>query len=98
VLASDIPPHQQLIGEQRGMLFKMGEVDSCMRSLEWAINHPQDLAVMAKSAQTYVDTYYNWDNITSENLQLYTTLCNSPNPLSTSDYNSNRPTGAFGRK
>jgi glycosyltransferase involved in cell wall biosynthesis len=98
VLASDIPPHQQLIGEQRGMLFKMGEVDSCMRSMEWAINHPQDLAVMAKSAQTYVDTYYNWDNITSENLQLYTTLCNSPNPLSTSDYNSNRPTGAFGRK
>ncbi len=98
VLASDIPPHQQLLNEQRGILFKAGDVDSCVHSLDWAIHHPQEVALMAQSAQKYVKTYYNWDHITAENLKLYTTLTNSSNPLSTSNNISSRPTEIFGRK
>ena len=98
VLASDIPPHQQLLNEQRGVLFKAGDVDSCVHSLDWAINNPQEVALMAQSAQKYVKTYYNWDHITAENLKLYTTLTNSSNPLSTSNNISSRPTEIFGRK
>lgn len=89
VLASNIPPHQQLIGDQRGMLFQAGDVDSCIRCLDWAIHHPQELEVMAKTAQSYVETYYSWEHITSENLKLYTTLSNQ---------SSSKPTGAFARK
>ncbi len=81
VLASDIPPHQQLIGDERGMLFKTGDVEDCLRRLDWAIHHPQELEVMAKNAQNYVEDNYNWDHITSENLKLYTEISNSPNIL-----------------
>ncbi len=98
VVASDIPPHQQLLDEQRGVLFKTGDVDSCIRSLDWAIHHPQEMTVMAKNAQNYVQAYYSWERITADNLQLYTTLCNSPDSLGKPDYNSRIPTEACGRK
>ncbi|BAU66441.1 Glycosyl transferase, group 1 [Stanieria sp. NIES-3757] len=71
VLASDIPPHQQLIGEDRGMLFKAGEIDSCHHALENAIASTQKLAQMAQKAQAHIKTYYNWEKITAENLALY---------------------------
>lgn len=74
VLASDILPHQQLIDSQRGMLFAAGDRISCIRSLDWAIHHPTELAVMAKNAQRYVQQYYSWDHITSETLTLYKTV------------------------
>lgn len=77
VLASDIPPHQQLLNEQRGTLFQAGNVESCMRGMDWAIHHPQEIAVMAKNAKNHVDTYYTWENITAENLKLYATISNS---------------------
>ncbi len=78
VLASNIPPHQQLISGKRGVLFEAGSVDSCMKSLDWATNHPQELAVMAKDAQKYVQLNYSWERITSETLKLYKTLVCQP--------------------
>lgn len=81
VLASDIPPHQQLINNGRGMLFEAGNVNSCVKSLDWAVNHPQELAVMAKNAQKHIQNNYSWDRITSETLKLYTTLLKSPAPV-----------------
>lgn len=71
ILASDIPPHQQLINGERGMLFESENLDSCINSLHWAIHHPQQLAVMAKNAQRYVQMNYNWNRITADNLKLY---------------------------
>ncbi len=74
VLASNIPVHRQLIGKQRGMLFPVGDVKACVQSLDWAIHHPQELAVMAKEAQEYIKTYYNWDDIASRTLKVYDQL------------------------
>ncbi|MFQ4140935.1 glycosyltransferase family 4 protein [Chlorogloeopsis sp. ULAP02] len=78
VAASDIPPHEQLIGRERGMLFETGNLNSCIRSLDWAIHHPTEMTAMAKNAQKYVQLNYSWDRITSETLKLYTNLLNSP--------------------
>ncbi|TBR58052.1 glycoside hydrolase [Westiellopsis prolifica IICB1] len=78
VLASNIPPHQQLICAGRGMLFEAGNLNSCIRSLDWAINHPRQMAAMAENAQKHVQLHYGWDHITSETLKLYTTVLNSP--------------------
>ncbi|MBN3878581.1 MULTISPECIES: glycosyltransferase family 4 protein [unclassified Nostoc] len=78
VLASDIPPHQQLINGGRGMLFECGNLDSCINSLDWAIHHPQQLAAMAKNAQKYVQINYNWDRITADNLRLYGEISGLP--------------------
>jgi len=74
VLASDIPVHKQLVGKERGILFPVGDVKSCVSCLDWAIHHTHELAAMAKNAQEYVQTYYNWDDITTRTLNLYTTL------------------------
>jgi glycosyltransferase involved in cell wall biosynthesis len=74
VLASDIPVHKQLIAHKRGMLFIVNDQDSCARSLDWALHHPQELAVMARNAQEYVETYFNWDDITTNTLRFYQEL------------------------
>lgn len=71
VMASNIPVHQQLIGQDRGLLFSVGDVKSCRHRLDWALHHPQELTVMAKNAQQYVQTEHNWDTITTETLNLY---------------------------
>ncbi|WP_081403146.1 glycosyltransferase family 4 protein [Scytonema hofmannii] len=78
VVASDIPPHQQLIGEDRGMLFEAGNVDSCIRSLDWAIHHHDKIKLMGNKAQKYVQQNYSWERITTENLKLYETLSGLP--------------------
>ena len=86
VLASDIPAHRQLISGGRGMLFQAGDLDSCVRCLDWAIHHPQELAAMAGNAKRYVQVDHNWNHITNETLKLYTTLSTSVDPLATPVY------------
>ena len=76
VLASDIPAHCQLIGNDRGMLFKAGNVDDCCRSLEKALSQPEELALMAENAQDNVKVNYNWKKITYDNLSLYAKIAN----------------------
>lgn len=77
VVASDIPPHQQLLAGGRGMLFQSGNLDSCIHSLNWAIDNSQKLSAMAKDAQNYVQAKYNWNYVTTETLKLYASLCRS---------------------
>jgi len=60
------------------MLFQAGDVDSCVRTLDWAIHHPAELATMARSAQRYVQANHSY-HITTETLRLYKTLSTSPN-------------------
>jgi glycosyltransferase involved in cell wall biosynthesis len=80
VLASDIPPHHQLVGDDRGVLFTAGNLESCRQNLEWAIQNPQILSEMAKKAQKHVQHNYSWDSITLKTLQLYEGLLASPQP------------------
>lgn len=79
VLASNIPPHQQLVGEKRGVLFEAGDLNSCVQQLDWAIHHSQEMRVMAGKAQEYVKLNYSWDRITTDNIRLYEALSKSPN-------------------
>jgi len=74
VLASNIPVHEQLIGKQRGMIFPVGDVNACVRSLDWALHHPQELALMAKKAQEHIKAHHNWDEIASNTLEVYNQL------------------------
>jgi len=74
VVASDIPAHQQLIARDRGLLFETGDVAACARTLEQAIAAPEALAAMANRAQKYVHLHHNWDDITTETLNLYKAL------------------------
>lgn len=77
-IASNIAPHQQLIGRDRGLLFDNGDANSCLNCLNWAINHLQEMMLMAKNAQKYVQLHYSWERITADNLKLYETISSSP--------------------
>ncbi|GAA6616701.1 glycosyltransferase family 4 protein [Scytonema sp. NUACC26] len=81
VLASNIAPHQQLIGEGRGMLFEAGSIDSCIRSLDWIVNRPDEMKLMAENAQKYVMQNYSWEQICTEHLKVYKTLLNDSEPI-----------------
>ncbi|MGF1540500.1 MAG: glycosyltransferase family 4 protein [Pleurocapsa sp.] len=71
VLASDIPPHQQLIGKDRGLLFEAGNLESLRKQLNKAILNPEQLIPMAQKAQKHVERNYNWQKILTKNLELY---------------------------
>ncbi len=98
VLASDIAPHQQLLGGSRGTLFEAGNCDSCIRSLDWAINHPEEIAAMAKNAQRYIHLNYSWEHITNETLKLYTTLLHSSESVGNSEPTARGLAGVLGKK
>lgn len=71
VLASNIPPHQELIHEGRGVLFQVGSIDSCMQHLHWSIQHPQEMSAMAGNAQEHVNLHYRWEEIAQKTLNVY---------------------------
>lgn len=74
ILASDIPPHKELIGGGRGRFFEAGCLESCINELSWATENSNHMAAMAQNAQKYVNHNYSWDYITNETLKLYKTL------------------------
>jgi glycosyltransferase involved in cell wall biosynthesis len=78
VLASDIPPHRQLLNDDRGLLFDVGSVDACAAGLDWAIQHPQEMQRMAERAKRYVRSNYTWEQITIANLDVYQSLAILP--------------------
>ncbi|MEM1394353.1 MAG: glycosyltransferase family 4 protein [Cyanobacteria bacterium P01_D01_bin.116] len=78
ILASNIPPHQQLIGGGRGRLFEAGSLESCINELSWATENLPHMAAMAQNAEKYVTLNYSWDYIANETLKLYKNLsCSS---------------------
>ncbi|MGA7935100.1 MAG: glycosyltransferase family 4 protein [Kovacikia sp.] len=79
VLASDIPPHQQLLGEDRGLLFQAGSLDALVNRLSWALQNSKAMMAMAEKAEEYVKLHYNWDRITDDNLRLYEALSGQSN-------------------
>lgn len=81
VLASNIPPHQQLVGKERGLLFEAGNLDSCVQALKQALQQPLEMSKMAKVAQIHVQSNYSWDKVVSETLKLYGKLSSSPDIL-----------------
>ncbi|MGK7889663.1 MAG: glycosyltransferase family 4 protein [Leptolyngbyaceae cyanobacterium] len=74
VVASDIPPHKQLLAPDRGLLFRAGDLDNCFKSLRLAIADPEAMSEMATAATAYVESNHSWDKITGENLKVYEQL------------------------
>ncbi|MEL6927278.1 MAG: glycosyltransferase family 4 protein [Cyanobacteria bacterium J06600_6] len=74
VLASDIPPHKQLVGEDKGFLFKAGNLDSAVEVMQNALEQPSVRMAMAKRAKQHIVSVYNWDKIATQNLKVYTQL------------------------
>ncbi len=78
ILASDILPHRQLLGQNRGVLFRKGDINSCIDKLDWAINNTKEIQTFAEQAKSYVIANYNWEQITSKFIDLYHLISTKP--------------------
>ncbi len=74
IVASDIPPHCQLLEGGQGVLFQKDNLSSLIEALNWAIQCPSQMQVMAARARQHVLQYYTWDQITTDTLSLYASL------------------------
>ncbi len=83
VVVSDIPVHQKIIGDDRGLLFKKGDAKDCSRALGWALKHPTVMSEFAERAARYVRRHHNWDDITLSYLNLYESLLDLDHPQRT---------------
>lgn len=72
VLASDIPSHCQLIGQDRGLLFEAGNLQSLIFNLEKFLSNPTEFHSNVQNAKAYVNANHNWEEISNQNLALYT--------------------------
>ena len=72
-LASDLPPHRELLGEGRGFLFeRQGEL--AVR-LDEALGAGEDERLaMAKRARRYVESHHDWDRVVDATEEVYTRL------------------------
>jgi len=81
VIASDIQPHQELVGENRGVLFQSGNLQSCVQALRWAIAHPEEMKRKAKQAKNHIRLNYSWDQSAIDTVCLYQFLVPTCGPI-----------------
>lgn len=85
IVASDIEPHQKLLCNNRGLLFKTEDLQSCSKALNWAIKNTPQMALMAQSAQDYAQKQHSWEKVTNETLLAYSQLFTYPSAISSSE-------------
>jgi len=78
VLASNIPVHRSLLADGRGLLFQAGDLNSCIERLSWALQNRQEMQKIAQQGQDYVKTFYDWEQIVSQTLEIYLSSCSLP--------------------
>jgi glycosyltransferase involved in cell wall biosynthesis len=71
VIASDIPPHKDLIGDNRGLMFQAGNLESCIDVLGKALSQPDHMLELARNAKNHVLLNYSWDKIAKDNVNVY---------------------------
>ena len=71
VLASDIPVHQRLVGDDRGQLFQVNDLQHCITQLEWCLDNLEEMRQRAGVAKKYIEAHHSWDKITDTLLGLY---------------------------
>lgn len=72
-LTSDIPVHQELVGGDRGQLFRVNDLTDFVTQLQWSIDHQREMQVRALRAQQYVREHHSWETITDLLLDCYYT-------------------------
>lgn len=77
ILASDILAHRQLLGSDRGVLFQAGSLSSCVEKMQFSLSNLQLLSSMTLNAKNHVAEHYTWEKVTTENLDVYSTLLGS---------------------
>jgi glycosyltransferase involved in cell wall biosynthesis len=75
VIASDIEAHRELIQPDRGLLFRKGESSDLKDALQWALDNPCHMTLMAERARKEILLHHNWPRVAAEITQIYESLC-----------------------
>lgn len=69
-LTSDIPECESVLGGV-GITFKQGDVQDLRDRLQQLCDEPQTVELFKVQAAEYICSRYNWDDVTTQTLQLY---------------------------
>ncbi len=81
VLASDIAPNREVLGEN-GDFFRAGDVDHLTARLTELLPRMQELKAKASAIRHRVISEYDWDRTTDTTERLYQSLCRAVSPSS----------------
>ena len=70
ILCSDVPANRAVLPEQ-ALYFSAGDAADLASKLRWALDHPQEMALLGKRAQAWVRQQFDWDSICQQYIALY---------------------------
>jgi len=76
VLASDIPPNREVLGDL-GRTFRAGDVDDLRRQLDAVLDELPALRAQATEAAAWIADEYDWDAVADQTLALYESVLRS---------------------
>ena len=70
IICSDIPENQEAM-QDKVLYFRSENTADLERKIQWALEHPGDMACMAQQTCRHVTDTLAWDKIVSQYDQLY---------------------------
>jgi glycosyltransferase involved in cell wall biosynthesis len=70
IICSDIPENRSVLSEF-ALFFKSGDSDDLAEKLDWALQHPQEMQILAMNAQRRVHRVFRWDIIVRQYQAIY---------------------------
>ncbi len=70
-LVSDIKENTEVV-EEHAVTFRKGDVEDLKRKLSGLLNAPERVEAIRRESQEFICAKYNWDEVVTETLKLYT--------------------------
>ena len=70
-LVSDIKENTEVV-EEHAVTFRKGDVEDLKRKLSGLLNAPEQVEAIRRESQAFICAKYNWDEVVTETLKLYT--------------------------
>ncbi|MCD4828962.1 MAG: glycosyltransferase family 4 protein [Candidatus Cloacimonetes bacterium] len=71
IVCSDIPENMDVFSDDEVLLFKNDNAEDLQQKLEWALDHPEEMAQKAKQARKKLAEVFNWDVVAAQYDHLY---------------------------
>lgn len=69
-LTSDIPECSEVV-EDKAVTFKKSDIGDLKKTLEWLLNHEDEINRYKRNAADFICNKYNWDDVVKKTIKLY---------------------------
>ena len=70
IICSDIQENRYVVGDS-GKLFRKSDSDDLLRTLEWSLQHPGELAAMGEEGYRRASSLFSWDAVSREHVRVF---------------------------